>query len=660
MGIIKKVGPFTFEETQLNKDEIKKASASDYKPTEDEQDIRKMIIQHMLLGYQTMYKPRREFNDLSVIGRSQVDQMSFNTYQPNNGEAPEGDIVEGWRSNAIRPIVRNKCVSMCGHATSRLIFPKVFAYNDQSETQEEAAIVMRELMEWAGEQCDYTKSSFQAIWTAFFSPASILYTEYCETFRNVKEEKKDGKWIVKKILDEENSGFQDRIVPIDELYIENIYEHDIQKQGWLIWRKVISYDTARIKYDKYDNWKYVKPGVQIIYNDVNQTFYESYDFNLRTDLVEEIQYWNKSLDSYIVMVNGVVITDYDNPNPRQDKQYPFVKFGYEWIDEGKFFYYKSLAFKLQSDANIINTLYPMFIDGTYLDMFSPVAVYGSETIGSDIWVPGSSVVLQDPNSRVTPIKQPTNIAGPLRVLEIVNESLNESSQDPITEGKQTTGNKTAYEISRLEQNASTVLGVFLKMIGFFVKSYGKLRLSDIIQYLTIVDVDKITDDSKLVFKSFLIPSEGKYTTKKISFQEMPEQMTEEEQLKRSFEVLSYQEKKGQELAIVNPKLFRNLKYMLMITPDVLNPRSDELERAMGLEAFDKSIEAAQAGVQVDLEKAYKDFVLENVSTVKDNAEYIKEGPSPEEMMQQQLQQPKEEEIVSPLSKVESLVPQLKK
>ena len=58
---------------------------SPYNPSEEERNVRAMILRHFALGYVTMYTPRVEFNDLCVIDRMQVDQMSFNTYQPNNG-----------------------------------------------------------------------------------------------------------------------------------------------------------------------------------------------------------------------------------------------------------------------------------------------------------------------------------------------------------------------------------------------------------------------------------------------------------------------------------------------------------------------------------------------------------------------------------------------
>ena len=231
-----------------------------------------MILRHFALGYVTMYTPRVEFNDLCVIDRMQVDQMSFNTYQPNNGQAPAGDVLNAWKSRAMKPVVRNKCVSIAAHATARLIYPKIFAYNENSDSQHSSAQVMRSLMEWTADQCDYGNTSLHAVITALTDPTSIVYTEYGEVYRTVKRERmKNGKYREERILDETLSGFQDQMVPVDELFIENFYEPDIQKQGWLIRRKVFSYALGEAKYKNVypDRWQYVNPGVQVIYNDLS-------------------------------------------------------------------------------------------------------------------------------------------------------------------------------------------------------------------------------------------------------------------------------------------------------------------------------------------------------------------------------------------------------
>lgn len=604
---------------------------SGYNPTESEKAIRAMILKHFVLGSTTMYTPRVEFNDLSVITRDQYDQMSFNTYQSNNGEPWDGDQLSAWRSRAIRPIVRNKCISIAAHATARLIFPKVFAQNSDSEEQQDAARVMESLMEWSADESNYSYMALMRVITALSSPASIGYTEYGEAYRNVKIDKdENGKWIEKKIRDLAFPCFQDVVVPVDQLYIENIYEPDIQKQGWLIWRRVYSYSLAQTKYIDRDNFKFVRPGVQTIYDDANRNFYQVYDPNMRQEDVEEIIYWNRNLDLKIVMVNGVLMTEADNPNPRADKLYPFDKFGYEPINN-RFFYYKSLAFKLQHDADIVNTLYQMVVDGTYLSIFKPMVNVGGEIIASDVIVPGAVTTLSSPDADLRAINVGSDLKSGLETLSVVEQSINESSQEPLQQGIADKGGSTAYEISRIEQNANTVLGLFLQMISKHVKDFGKLRIGDIVQHLTIGDVLAIEgeEDAPLVYKTFMVGSTPtKTNNRKILFDgEMADEYDDKEYLDSSYDLLQEEHDKGNDMAIyrVNPALFRELQYKAVVSPDVLNPRSEDLEKAMTLELFDRAIASPVA----NQEEIFKLLLSTNHKTKSNSDKYITKQQAPQ-------------------------------
>lgn len=618
---------WSISDSKLDQKKIKKLGvmgAIEYKLSPEEMDTRGMILKHFALGYVTMYKPRVEFNDLSVISRMQTDQMAFNTYQPNNGEGYEGDEIQGWRSNAIRPIVRNKCISIAAHATARLIFPKVFAYNADSDADTKASSVMEDLMEWAGDRVNggegYGQTSLRAVITALTDPASIVMTEYAEVHRTVKRPDGKGGWTEETILDDLFSGFQDNQVPVDELYIENFYEPDIQKQGWLIRRRVMGYSVAEAKYHNVQNFKdYVRPGVQVIYNDGNGSFYQMYDTNMRQEDVEEITYWNRQLDLKVIMVNGVFMTKHNNPNPRQDKRYPFVKFGYEMINS-RCFYYKSLAFKMQQDASIINTLYPMIIDGTYLNVMPPMVAVGHEAIGSDVVIPGAVTTFSDPNADLRPIQTSMNLKTGMETMMKVEESINSSSIDPVEQGNSAPGSQTAYEISKMEQNAATVLGLFVKSISSFVKQYGQLRMSDILQYMTLGEAKEI--DGSIVYQTFLLPSKNSDGAKKISFDmNTPTELSDADAMAESYKIMMDEGGPKSKVALskVNPEKFRNNMYHIMITPDVLNPRSEELERAFSLELYDRAI----ANPLLDQEQIAKDFLLStDPKSKKDPEKYI--------------------------------------
>lgn len=600
---------------------------SAYTPTEEERLMRQMVIFHFSLGYTNMYRPRVEFNDLSTIARDQTDFLAFNTYQPNNGDPYPGDVVNGWRSNAIRPIERNKAISIAAHATARMLFPKVFAFNDQSEYQEEAARVIEDLMEWSGEKYDYSYTALQAVIQALVSPASIVHTEYTEVYRDVKREKgKDGKYKMERILDETLSGFKDTIVRTDQLYIENFFEPDIQKQGWLIWRRVQDHRIMEEKYGHLENFKYVKPGMQVLFNDANQGFYYVYDPNMRQYQDEEVLYWNKSMDVFLVLVNGILVTPYDNPNPRWDKQYPFAKFGYELIN-ATCFYYKSLVFKISHDAGIVNTLYPMIIDGTYLNIMPPFLNRGGEMIASDVIVPGQVTTLSSPDAELAPIKMASDIRFGLEALQKVEESLNQTSPLQTVPGG---SGVTAYQISKAEQEKNIQLGLFVQMIGNYIRQFGKLRLNDILQHLTVAQADRITDNPKLVYKTFIMENKDTSTKSKRRKIKMDDTLPDEPvspdaRLEMSYQTLVDQggEESDTELNRVNPRLLRNLQYMLIVSPDVLSPRSEDVERQFMLEAYDRAIQ----NPTLDQDQVTRDFLLAAYPKSRKNPDkYFKEKP----------------------------------
>lgn len=592
---------------------------SKYSPTKEENNLLNVVRAAMQQGYQNMTTPRREFSDLSLLERVSVDNMSWNSYQPNDGAGFEGDVQNSWRSNALRPIVRNKAISVTAHITARLVFPKVFAQNKESEEDKDAAMVMEDLVEYGAQQAKYPRRLLEGVINAIVNPYSIMHVEYVEAYRTVKDIDENGKITKKEIKDEEYCGFNLTPVLPAEIYFENFYENEIQRQGYIIWRKVISYSQAVAKYGKKyaSQFKFVKPGMQVMCDDPNNTFYYVYDTNLTGDLVEEVMYWNRNEDLYSIVCNGVLLTDPENPNPRADKKYPFAKTFYEYINTNCFAG-KSLVFKMGPDARIINELYPMIIDGTYLQVFPPMFIKGSEEIGTDVIIPGAVTILSNPDSDLSVINTGNNIASGMNTMSEVIRSINQSSLDPMLSGDSTPGTKTAYESAKLQQNGQTDLGLFMRMIGFFVEDIGTLMVSDILQYMTIADVEELTNgDMNLKYQSFLLPEKQTASglkSRKIMFDnKLPsEPIPENEIMDMSYDVMG--EEGGpdskKEILKVNPEIFRELKYKIVISADTMNPMSDEIERALNLEAYDRAIANPRIAQDPDaLDAVTRDFLL---------------------------------------------------
>ena len=606
----------------------KKDAQSQYTPTGEEAECRTQLLKDFRQGWMTMHLPRPEFNDLSLYQRHIVDMLAFNTYQENDGNAMMEDRLGGWRSKAMRPLQRNKAISIAAHMTARQLVPKVFAYNEDSEEQEDAAKVMAYLVDWAREQAEYPFMALYRTIISLYSPISWGFTEYAEVYRKVKDSKdSSGKWTYKSELDETESGFKHYPIATDQVYFSNFYEREVQKQDFIIMRRIMSYDRFVEKYpqDQYPNAVHVKPGIIVTMDDANRGFYQVYDPHMRQEEVEEVIHWRKSTDSKNVMVNGVLLTEAYAANPRADHQYPFDAFYYLPINE-RCIAGKSLVFALGPESALLNTQYQTINDGNFLNLFPPTVTTGSDKAGVDVIVPGLNLAFAEKDVQVNALRtaDSNSIRVAMEVMQQVEKSLSESSQDPIQQGQQVPGSSTAYEISRIEQNAATVLGLAMKfMANSHVIPYGKLLLSDILQYMTVVDVKKITDEGGLVYKTFYVKEAGAADKRnKISFDaNLLDTMTDEEKMDMSFKLLEAQGgmKSNTTIWKVNPTLFREHKYMFAIDSDVLNPRSAELSRAFDLETYDRAINSPVA----DQEALYKHLLMgSNPKTARNPDEYV--------------------------------------
>jgi len=631
-----KNGRYIADSAAVRKPNPKKDSLSAYVPSDLERECLTEFLKDYRLGWQTMHLPRPEFNDMSLYQRFIVDMLAFNTYQENDGNPMMEDRLGGWQSQAMRPIIRNSAVSIAAHQTARQLVPKIFAYNQSDDEQEDSAKIMSYLVDWAREQANYPYVALFRNISALYSPISWGLTEYVETYRNVRDgEDSEGTPKYKKILDEEESGFKHTPISCDQVYFANFYERDCQKQDFIILRRIISHDRAKAKYpeSEYPNMKFVKPGIVVTMDDANRGFYQVYDPHMRGEEVEEVIRWRKSTDSKEVMVNGIMISKPYAQNPRADHQYPWDCFYYLPINE-RTIAGKSLVFSLQSDARLANEFYQMIADGTKLNLFPPTITTGSDKMGTDVIVPGLNLAFSDKDVQINALRtaDAASLNTAMNTLEKIEQSLHESSQDAIQQGQAGAGPaSTAYEISRIEQNATTVLGLSIKFFTYaHVIPYGKLLLSDILQYMTMPDAEKVTGDGGLLYKTFYAKEPGKTGKQnKISFDaNMPDTMTDDEKLEMSWMLLKAQGglKSNTTLWKVNPTLFREHKFKFAVDADVLNPRSAELTRAFDLETYDRAVASPVA----DQEKIFKDLLMaSNPKTERNAGDYIKkQAPAP--------------------------------
>lgn len=545
-----------------------------------------------------------EFNDRDLVQQLNDDMRAFNSYIP----APSDDPNEEWRANVVKPVTRAKAISIAANVTAAVLYPNIIAQNKNSEMDRDAAMVMKDLVEFSLDESQYEKTFVRAVIAAMYSPAVFIEDGFAEVYRLLEEGGSE------EVLDEVFSGFQNHLIACDDMFIGNIYEPELQKQPFLIKRKVIDYSEAKIKYGDLEDFKYVQPGLRVFYEDDQDSFYERYEESMRTRLVEEVTYYNRLSNLELVLVNGILVHgDTKRPMQRKDGKYPFTHFGFEPYNE-RFFYRKSLVAKIAPEQSIIDVLYGLAIDSAMLQTMPPGITFGNESVDSAIVVPGKVTTMQT-GSEYQSLQSGVNMDFALKMLQAMEGSVEQNSASSLLGGATPQGASTAFEVATIQENAMKVLGLFGKMVKFMVEDFGNLRIGSILQFMTVAEGLEVTGEtSRLRFRDVLIPDrmvDGKKMPRKVEFKKQSFK-SEEEVKRRSYELLSKEKALEMSLAEVNPTLFRNLKYKSKVEADMLFSQSETVRKALNLEAYDRAI--ANPVIQNDpaaLKEVTREFLFSN-------------------------------------------------
>jgi len=583
-----------------------------------------------------------EFNDSSLYDRASKDQEMFNGNTPPGTDDPSGY----WKANTVNPMVRNRCISIMAHLIQAYLYPTLVAQNDKSEEDKDASIVFSDLVEWALEQANYSQKMMQMLYAFISEPIVVVKLDYVNAIRKIKkqlDEEKDGKmWEWEEIPDEEFGGFQLDLIPYDEIFFGNVHETDIQKQPFIVTRKVIDYTEAEVKYSNLPNWKYVKPGTYTFLSGYEDTFYDKNDEELTDTKVYEDVYYNRWADLELVYINGILVhDDPDRPMQRDDKKYPFAETGYEMI-HNRFIYKKSLVSKLSATQIDLNDLWNAIKDMARYQATPATFSYGFEEMDSSVVIPGMNTNTQSKEAGVVPINTGADLSNAMEATKMLENAQYDSSQSPIGSGQAEKGQQTKYEIQRLEQNAQTVLGLSGEMLARLVKQIGELALGLVIQHIPVTEIGQITDtDAEIKMMPIIIPDRdvnGEKKSRKIEFTEnMP--VNQEDQDKQEFDLLDEESEKGMTISKMNPELMNQLKFLTKVEP-AFTDRATRISKSISL--YDRMLAnpLAQQNPQI-LEAVTKDLLLGQL-VPGEEYKYLPNGEQPIEQMAQDMIESKEE------------------
>lgn len=563
---------------------------STYQPSPEVRELTEMVKAAVTDGEAVLNNPYEEYDGRSFVQQANESQRTWLAHpdEPYVGE-------DAWRWNGVRPLTRNRIIYTTARLTSQLLYPKAFAQNDAQEEDKEASYAMDTMVEYNIRNSNYETAFLFGVISGLVNPINYFSVEYCESYQEAWQ---GGEY--KRVLDDVFSGFQNALIPIDEILFPNPYVYEWQQQDWQIRTRRVAYEEMEGKFGSHENWGHVERGrISMVHED--GFFYDVEDVN--DGMVGHINYKHRRSDCELDFVNGIYLS---NPNTewnpfyhRRIKTvkgeavevplYNTVKYGYEPIDAMRFAGYKSLADKMSGDQDAADREWQDFFDASRLATFQPVILMGAGKFDHSVMAP-SSVTEIGKDAKV----QPLSVTNPLPALSALHEaerSGSESSVDPQAGGMQQGPQKTKYESALLEENTDTNLSLTAKLIARMVKEVGGLVMDDIIRYQTIGEAGEMLGET--LYKTYMVEGrvrEGKEKTTYVRFtdryagQSMDQEARDEEGYRLMDEAGD-----NRELIEVNPGVFARLNWLVSADAEQLTRRNTAFERSFKLAAYEKAI-----------------------------------------------------------------------
>ncbi len=537
----------------------------------------------------------RFFNDRTLIDYINDSVDRFNGYI-----APRVDPAADWGAKVFNNITRQKTVAIIAQITAERVKAEFFPQDQNDENDMIAAELIKKLEENSYYKNKDDEQQFYSVLEAAMRGTCIGYEGYKVDKRKIKEiieynpDSGEIKFKEKEITDWDD--VYGETIPLFDFYPGNIWVRSMQKQPFVIWRTVLDEDVFKAEFEKFPNAKFVVAGQSPLGTTTDDRAKQSADTttdgttttfvsdSIRDGQVEVIRYFDKWNDIFHVVANGVLLTPLVSPLPWDHKDYPFWKTMFEPFAED-FFYGKSLPDKLRSNQDVLNDLYRMMLDQSFLSVNPPMMSQGIENIRDERLFPGARIQVDDlSQTKVMEIPGPT--PAHFNILQMVENNMKKDSLDDASSG-QSGSRTTAFEIGVVKEASQKILSLFLRALEWGVRDKTELRVRNILQFYRMPQVKGILGEEdeleyrKIVLDNTDLPdnTKGRHV---IQLMGQGQEMPDAEQITRA--ELWYMAK-GQNIAFsyMSTELLKRLHLLIRIIPNSSIKMSESLRRAMELD-----------------------------------------------------------------------------
>lgn len=466
-----------------------------FTPNEDERKAIALVLSDYIKGRNIMQKSYNYFN-----GRSLLDCIDDWTKRWN-GYIPESSpLLDATQSQIFLNFTRNAVIAYLAKVALTLAKPKFAAVNKKLGVN---STKFAEFLKDANEYSLNAESGDAKFFSAALETATkgtcITYEGYMKQEQEmsvpVKFDAVTGKVITKKEKRVIYDDCYQAIHPIEDFFIGNPYQPDIQKQPFILPRKITTYSEAKEEFSHYPNFRYVKAGAYTLVAEATTFYRNTLATDLNQDQVEILKWYNRSKNKYIVLINGVPM--YDGVIPFKDGKYPYAKAIHEPFGND-FFWGASLCNKIMGEQDLKNMIFNMMVDKTQGSLL-PFGLTSDldDLIEDEVLAPNKIRKVGDINKWKFETLPGVN-AGEVQMLNLISNELTENAGGSMGAGMSSSprgGKLPVRQIMLQQQQAMQKLGFSTSYLEDYETDRTRLRVSHILQFYSIPKLGKITGKS---------------------------------------------------------------------------------------------------------------------------------------------------------------------
>ena len=458
-------------------------------PDEKAYEALEEVSKDFTKGRSVINKSYNQFNGRQLYDCIDDWTMRWNGFLTSNNDGMNPT------SNIFLNFTRNAMIAWLAKVASDTPKAKILATNKKSGTAgKKIADIYKDIVESSERAENYHKKFMQLALETASKGTGIMYEGY---LRDVQEreipdgfdmETGEGKFKKEKVVVYDDCYAE--IVPIEDFYIANPYQEDVQKQPFIIWKKTTTYEEAKSEFGHYENWKYVKKGAYAQISEPTTFYRNELTANLSADQVEVVRHYKGF--KHKVMVNGVII--YDGATPFKDGKYPFAKAIFEPFGND-FFWGMGFPNKVMGEQDQANTFINMMIDKTG----GSLQPYGlssdlDDLIEDDVLAPNKIRKVSD-ISKWKFDTLPGVSSGEFQMLQQTMNLFKENSGDLLGAGSAVTprgGKMQTKQVMLKQQEMMQKLGFSMNYLEDYERDHKIIRLAHCLQFYSIPKIEKAT------------------------------------------------------------------------------------------------------------------------------------------------------------------------